>query len=350
MISVTIREKDLKDGRKSLYLDIYDNGKRKRESLDMHLYPEKNASIKAYNREIRKRAEVAKGKILAEAQDAMFSIRPKSRPLFLETYEEFMTERPNPTYRLLYNHFCKICKAGMKVDQIDGDWMQFFVTYLRRRGVMDNSIADYLAKMKVFWKWCTKRSFVSGNPFEDIKLKLTQTKREYLTIEELQQLINTPTKYRVRNMFLFSCMTGLRYSDTTRLRWGDVEETNGRTRLIFRQKKTRAQEYMDINKQAESLMGERGADDNLIFGVWDERNTYEANYQLKRWVKSAGIKKNISFHCARHTFATMLLTLDANIYVVSKLLGHSNINTTQVYAKIVDTKKQEAVDSIPQLL
>ena len=350
MISVTVRSKELKDGRHSLFLDIYDKGKRRRESLDLYLYPEKNAKVKAYNKEMRRLAEIERSKMLAEAQEALFNIKPRGRVLFLEIYEEFLQERPHPTYRLLYNHFVKICKPAMKLEQIDEDWMHFFVTYLRRRGVTDNSIADYLSKLKVFWKWCTKKNFVSGNPFEDIRLKVTQARREYLTIEELQKLINTPTQYNVRDMFLFSCFTGIRYSDLVKLYWRDVECYNGRTRIVFRQKKTRSQEYMDINSQAESLLGERCADDNLIFGKWDERNTHGANYQLKRWVKSAGIKKNISFHCARHTFATMLLTLDTNIYVVSKLLGHANINTTQVYAKIVDKKKQEAVDSIPQLL
>ena len=153
----------------------------------------------------------------------------------------------------------------------------------------------------------------------------------------------------VRNPFLFSCFTGMRYSDIIKLRWKEVEQSNGRTRLVFRQQKTRSQEYMDLNEQAVSLMGERGAEDQLVFPGW-EWNTALFNYYLRAWVKSAGIKKRISFHCARHTFATMLLTLGVDIYVVSKLLGHSSVKTTQVYAKIVDEKKQQAVDSIPQLL
>jgi Site-specific recombinase XerD len=71
--------------------------------------------------------------------------------------------------------------------------------------------------------------------------------------------------------------------------------------------------------------------------------------QLNRWCAKAGINKKISFHTARHTFATMLLTLDVDLYTVSKLLGHKDIKTTQIYAKIIDKKKRDAVNKIPQL-
>ena len=92
--------------------------------------------------------------------------------------------------------------------------------------------------------------------------------REYLTMEELQQLANTPTKCRVREPFLFSCFTGLRWSDVTALRWGDVEQFGGRTRIRFRQKKTGEQEYMDINAQAVALMGECKDTQKKSTAIW----------------------------------------------------------------------------------
>jgi site-specific recombinase XerD len=352
MITVTIREKMLNDGRRSLYLDIYDKGKRKREALDMYLLPETTTAVKVANKQTLKRAELARGRVLFEAQNPAFAIQPKERQIvhyLIPTFEEFSKGRNTRTYKTLLFHFRNICSSSMKVAQINERWINKLIDYLRDRGVIDNTIAEYIAKLRVFWRWCRKRGMAEGDPFEDIVIKTHSAVKEYLTIEEMQQLVNTPTKCRVRNIFLFSCFTGLRYSDIIKLRWKDVEQCNGRTRLVFRQQKTRSQEYMDINEQAVSLMGERCEGDWLVFGGWKECSSL-ANLQLRKWTESAGIHKHLTFHCARHTFATMLLTLDTDIYVVSKLLGHSSVKTTQVYAKIVDKKKQQAVDNIPQLL
>ena len=154
----------------------------------------------------------------------------------------------------------------MKVVQITPRWANDFVRYLRREGGAKNSIALYIAMFRVFWRWCVKkRASQKGNPFDGIVIDNHKPIREYLTIEELQTLVNTPTKYRVREPFLFSCFTGLRWSDIQALRWGDVEEFGGRTRLRFTQQKTKAHEYMDLNAQAVALMGERKEDSTPIF-------------------------------------------------------------------------------------
>lgn len=75
-----------------------------------------------------------------------------------------------------------------------------------------------------------------------------------------------------------------------------------------------------------------------------------ANAFLKRWAKHVGINKNITFHCSRHSFATLAINSGVDLYVVSKLLGHTNIQTTQVYAKIVDESKNKAIDLLPDFL
>ena len=105
-------------------------------------------------------------------------------------------------------------------------------------------------------------------------------------------------------------------------------------------------EYIDLNEQAVSLMGERGADDERVFSGFH----YSAylNVELNRWALRAGITKHISYHTSRHTFALMMLDLGVDIYTVSRLLGHKEINTTMVYAHILDSKKQEAMSRIPK--
>lgn len=346
MATITLREKPLKDGRLSIYLDIYEDGQRRYEFLKLYILPETNDKIKADNRATRKLAEVVRGKRLVEAQNTAFGFAQKRhKALLLPTFEKFRQGRNSSIYKAIGTHFREHCSADMKVAHITERWVIGYISYLRKRGTTDNSISKYIGLFRVFWAWCVRKGIAQGNPFENADLDTKDTRREYLTIEELQRLIQTPTRYKIRNAFLFSCFTGLRWSDIIQLRWGDVEQFAGRTRIKFRQQKTSSLEYMDLNSQAVALMGKRGEEDAHIFKI-----SYNGNDKVNKWVKAAGIKKHITFHCARHTFATMLLTLDTDIYTVSKLLGHSNIATTQIYAKIVDKKKQEAVDKIPQML
>ena len=171
----------------------------------------------------------------------------------------------------------------------------------------------------------------------------------YLTIDEVKKLAQTECEYpQIKAAFLFSCLTGLRRSDVLRLRWGDVYQQGDFTRIIFKQKKTAGQEYLDITAEAVELMGERGNPDDYVFT--DIHSPSCTNNTIKLWVAKAGINKDITFHCARHTFATMMLDLGTDIYTVSKLLGHRLLSTTQIYAKVLDKNKQAAVAGIPSIL
>ena len=351
MATITLREKPLQDGRLSLYLDIYEDGQRRYEFLKLYILPETNDKIRAENRSTRKLAEVVRGKRLVEAQNTAFGFAQKrEKALLLPTFDKFRKGRKSSVYQSIATHLREMCDEGVKVSQINERWVQGYVKKLRDRGVSDNSIAEYVALFRVFWRWAVSKGIVSGNPFADLDIDTKEVQREYLTIDELQRMVNTPVRYKVRNAFLFACLTGLRWSDVTKLKWRDVEVSRGRARIRYRQKKTGSLEWQDINVQAAELMGERKGADDDVFDVGYRKNTLKVNPQLRKWAKLAGVDKHISFHTARHTFATMLLTLGADLYVVSKLLGHANVKTTQIYAKIVDQKKIEAVDKIPQFL
>jgi hypothetical protein len=166
--------------------------------------------------------------------------------------------------------------------------------------------------------------------------------------EEVKKLAATPCNYPIlKATFLFSCLTGLRKSDIEKLTWGEIHKQGNFTRIIFKQKKTGGQEYLDISEEAVAYLGTRRNDVDRVFegftyGTW-------ISLELKRWALAAGITKNITFHCARHTFAVMMLDLGADIYTVSKLLGHRELSTTQIYAKVLDKNKQAAVSLIPKI-
>lgn len=147
---------------------------------------------------------------------------------------------------------------------------------------------------------------------------------------------------------MFSCLTGIRKSDIEKMTWSEIQQQGELTRIIFKQKKTGGQEYLDITPQAEIYLGERGDSEDRVFSGFNY-SSYLIT-ELRMWAMRAGITKDITFHSGRHTFAVMMLDLGAEIYTVSKLLGHRELKTTQLYAKVLDKKKQEAVNLIPNIL
>lgn len=183
------------------------------------------------------------------------------------------------------------------------------------------------------------------NPAYRIKsIKLLDTQREFLTLEELQNLAKTPFQYEdLRRAALFSALTGLRFSDVEKLIWSEIRHSEEQGYYIrFKQKKTKGAETLPISDDAFSLLDERDDDRAKVFPNLE----YWQCAFLSGWTKNAGINRKITFHCFRHTFATLQITLGTDIYTVSKLLGHKNLQTTQVYAKIIDEKKREAVNRI----
>ena len=188
------------------------------------------------------------------------------------------------------------------------------------------------------------------NPLRGIEgFKAGESERCYLTLDEVKAMAAAHCKYpALKKAFMFSCLTGIRKSDIEKMRWKEVQQHGEFTRIIFKQKKTGGQEYLDINPQAASYLGERGKPDDRVF-VGFKYSSYMIT-ELRMWAVRAGITKDITFHSGRHTFAVLMLDLGAEIYTLQKLLGHKEIQTTQIYAKILDKKKQEAVSMIPNIL
>lgn len=194
------------------------------------------------------------------------------------------------------------------------------------------------------------QAFIDGYLTVDIAAKAkniaySDKQREYLTIVELNTLAATPCDRPImKRASLFSALTGMRHSDIQKLKWKEIIKDGEHYRILFTQQKTKGVQYMPISDQAYQLCGERGEPDRLVFeGLQDPS---WINKPLERWIKAAGITKHITFHCFRHTYATLQLTNGTDIYTVSKMLGHTKVTTTQIYAKIVDEKKEQAADTI----
>ena len=251
------------------------------------------------------------------------------------------------------------------MSEITPEWVQGFKDYLESEAIAwghdfrkrkkenllaRNSKVSYFNKLRACLNQAQEDGIIDSNPIRGIEgFKAEEGTRMYLTIDEVRRLARTECDYpAIKSAFLFSCLTGLRRSDVIRLTWGDVYQQGEFTRIIFKQKKTSGQEYLDITPQAAELMGERGKPDDPVFPSIHSPSC--TNNTIKTWVARAGIDKEITFHCARHTFATMMLDLGTDIYTVSKLLGHRELSTTQIYAKVMDKNKQAAVAKIPDIL
>lgn len=209
-----------------------------------------------------------------------------------------------------------------------------------------NSASTYFS----IFKAALKQAFIDGYFLSEISAKIKgiadeESRREYLTIEELNKLASTTCENDVmKRAALFSALTGLRLSDIQKLKWKEISVESGLPKIHFTQQKTKGVEYMPISEQALELCGEKGEPNDFVFeglpnSAWISR-------PLKKWIESAGITKKITFHNFRHTFATLQLANGTDIYTVSKMLGHTNVKTTQVYAKVVDESKNRAANAI----
>ena len=373
---IRIRQKELANGNISLYLDIYIGGKRKYEFLKLYLIPEKTREDKEKNRQTMQLANSIKSKRIVEYQNGEFGFKSnyKLDALFFDYYRAMCEKRHgNPESRGNWGNWYSCLHHLMKYEKneritfadITPEWVQGFRDYLDneavawshdyRKRIKDkplarNSKLSYFNKLRACLNQAFEDRIIPVNPCRGVeRFRPEEGIRMYLTIDEVRLLAQTDCEYpRIKDAFLFSCMTGLRRSDILRLTWGDIHKQGDFTRIIFRQKKTEGQEYLDITPQAAQLMGDpKGINDPIFEDIHSPSCTNKA---VQEWVLNAGIHKKISFHCARHTFATMMLDLGTDIYTVSKLLGHRDLSTTQIYVKVLDKNKQKAVSNIPDIL
>ena len=373
---VRIRFKQLSNGNQSIYLEYYTGdvirkenyvgGKRKYEFLKLYLIPERTREDRVKNEATLALAKAIQSKRIVEVQNDAhgFQNTNKSRVNLLDYLENIGKQSAEQGSR---NYARTVLNTVRALRLFRGDYIAFrdvdkeflseFTDYLRQMpkaskyGVLkaggrlsNNSVVSYYGTLRTAINRAYKEGIITVNPTKEFdfasKVRQEPSRREYLTIDELKTLINTECRHEiVKRTFLFSCLCGLRVSDIRKLRWCDLQRSGGRVRIEITMQKTKEPLYLPISDEALKWLPERGEanDSDFIFPLTHEGTV---NDTLQHWAKVAGITKHISFHVARHTHATMMLTLGADLYTVSKLLGHKNIATTQIYAKIVDKKKE----------
>ena len=337
-------------GNVSLYLDIYYNGVRSYEYLHLYLSPEKKDTAK--NRQTLMLAEAICAKRLVEVRNGEYGFKTPVAVRLLDYVQTIVQEKKGSTqrrYAALLAILKSYTRTSMCVSDITPAWYSQFMHRIAKLGLAPNTMAVYSATMRYIINQAHREGILPTNPIANIKgVGYEETNRTYLTADEVRRLAATPCDNdATRRAFLFGCLTGMRHCDIRALTWADVHDQDGYTRIIFRQRKTHGQEYLDISSQASTLMGARGRAGDPVFPLlcW-----HSVRNHLFAWASRAKISKHVTFHTSRHTFAVLQLEVGTDIYTVSKLLGHRELSTTQVYAKVIDKAKREAVDRMPDLL
>jgi len=333
----------------SLYLEIRRKNNRQTINLeDLFL----NGKISKLNQDklvLEKASEIQRSyNIQYKLNGDKNQIRMKSKNInVVEFFSSLKDQKKGNTKRNWNNalrHFKIFTKGFIKLDDINIVFCENFQRYLLKN-VSQNTACTYFSVFKKVLNIAVMRDFLDKNPASFVKNSKPEVVREFLTKKEIMKLTNTSIKKKnIRNAFLFSCFTGLRLSDVKNLKWNNINESI----LDIRQIKTKEPLRIKLSKSALNILSyqkEYSANDKgNIFNLLADNAT---NKHIKRWIKEAGIDKHITFHSGRHTFATLCLTYDIDIYTVSKLLGHTDIKHTQIYAKLIDKKRDEAVEKLP---
>jgi integrase len=374
-IKVTLRKKKISKGRESLYLDFYPaiphplTGKTtRREFIGMYIFEKpKTPFDKQYNLETFKIAEsirqkrenfLNKPEIYSQYEKEQLKLKQLGEQCFVEYFAKLANKRQasnHDNWVSALNYLKAFTGGTLKFADLNETFLEKFkeqlLTAKSKRSdkatLAQNSAVSYFNKIKAALKQAYKDGILQADlNAKTAPIKAAETRREYLTIEELNRLVKTPCNNDLlKRAALFSALTGLRFSDIQKLVWGEIEFIEGQGYFLnFDQQKTKGVEVLPISEQAYSICGTPGEPTAKVFNGL-EYSAYQ-NKHLFQWIGAAGITKDITFHCFRHTFATLQLYNGTDIYTVSKMLGHKDLKTTQVYAKVVDEAKRKAANKI----
>ncbi|MCY1662646.1 site-specific integrase [Chryseobacterium sp. SL1] len=364
MSRVTLRKQIISKGMESLYLDIYpplydkENGRMKRKHyLNLYIYSKpKNQIQREFNKETLLLAENQRAKRQIEIQNSRFDYvsESKKKSKFIEFFKEEAAKRKNCyNWLMSVNYFKAHFGEGITFLELNETLCEEYADYLlsgpaigrAKRSITKNTAVAYYNRFKLTLKEAYKKRYLSSDLSSILEnITLQQTHRTFLFLEELERMVYADCENPiVKKAGLFSAMTGFRYSDVEKLLWKEIQGSTGNYYIIYNQEKTDSAEYYPVSDQVIKFLGPPKDPESKVFAGLRYDHTVT---ELKKWLVNAGIEKHFTFHGFRHTFATLQIAAGTSIYTVSKLLGHKNIKTTEIYAKIVDSLKREASEKI----
>lgn len=361
-----LRRRKLADGRESLFIDHTVDGRHEYEFLKLYLIPETSVKAKRENAKTLRQAEeiiIARTENMVDDKAQEEAAKDKSQMLlsdFISMLMEEYKQRGQPAYLRLRAARIKLEKfrPGARLCDIDKKFCVDYAEWLQSEPLTPQGkpLAQATA-FSSFWNLgitlssARQKGYIKSNPWELLgsheKIQQPEGKREFLTFEEIRKLEQTPyIKENIRKAFLFACYCGLRVGDVTDLRWSDISVNGGRHFVSVVMQKNSKPISLPLPAKALSWLPERGEPESSVFSLPSRTNLRK---HLQKWSEQTGLERHLHFHLSRHTYGTMLITAGVDLYTASKMMGHADVRPTQVYAKIVDKKKEEAVSLIDKV-
>jgi len=332
-----------------LYLDYIENCKREKVFLDIRI--PKSDHLSKNDKEIVYVAELIRDKKEIElySNETGFSLKnKKSNVHFLTYFKELAKKKNLPSYYGSIKQlsiFLKSAKISENItfSDINTNFCKKFRDFLVE-AVANPTAKTYLVVFKATLEHGKANGIISENPCSKVSIALQENKRKFLNENDLKLFISSNTIYKeIKNAFIFSAQTSLRLGDIRKIKFSNISDGY----LYYQQNKTNGVLNIKISKLGMRIIKEQ-EENNLnseyIFNLPKSKSTI--NNKLNEIAKSVNITEKISFHVARHSFATLGLAKDGDIYTISKYMGHSSVTTTEIYCNLVDSKLDELADLI----
>jgi site-specific recombinase XerD len=271
------------------------------------------------------------------------------------TLNKYITVRKKVANFILHQYK----KNDFFLQELNHQFVTNFEFYLKSVEHIDhNSTMRYIRNLKKIINDAVRNEWMIRNPFDNFKCSLKKVEREILTLDEVtliqEKQFHIPRLNQVRDLFVFSCYTGLAYVDVMRLTPQNIAlGIDGESWIITHRKKTDESVKIPLLPAAIEIIHryENQPEVSIPGGILPRMSNQKLNSYLKEIADLCGIEKNLTFHLARHTFATTItLSNGVPIETVSKLLGHTSIKTTQIYAKVIESKVSEDMKNLKRNL
>ena len=376
-ISINIRSrlnKGKNSNTESLYLDFYPAvllpGREKpsrRVGLDLYRYLKpKKSEEKEHNRIATQEADLKRARYMSLFEEKsyftnfereLYAQTQLSQNSFKSFFLDELKKRSGNTQEqwvTTFNYFNSFYPLDLTFADLNTRLVEEFKVFLlnavsprTNKKIHQNTALTYFKPFRAALNAALRYGFMTKDLCKQVSdIPTLETKREFLSIDEIKKIMSTECEDdEIKRASIIAIYSGLRHSDMIRLSWKEIVEDSDGLYIELRQKKTLNLVRIPLKDTALVYLGKRGEDESLVFPTLHEKKDY--NKIIELWLRKAGIKKYITFHCFRHSFAMMLLKSGVGIYEVSRMLGHTSLSMTQVYLRMLDEDKRKAINMIP---